>query len=520
MPALSWNDIVPRTAARVASAREHLHVVPAPEPRWRAALLGGITLVLAVAAGLAAFTLLANATYEVGPTRIAVAARPALAGSTTLSLPPFGSVSAETHRAPLAVTASLQEVDLTRLQSLALAGMPNARTIDAFKAEATRGAEQAVGKGLLAALVASAFVGWALRRSWRTTLASGVLGVVVPALLVGSAVTGFHAQAFRTPRYEGAMRYAPSLIGLVQGRLAKVGTLQAQLNDAVRQLVVWYAKPQSFAAGGTMPHTFRVLQVSDLHLDPIGFKLESDLADEFKVSVVLDCGDADDYGTPLEGAMLQRFLDTRRPRIFVPGNHESPAIVNAIASMRNTTVLASSTVTIDGLTVYGVADPMSRSDGWKPNNDVALAEGTAAAEKLRENEATGGPKPQIVATHNPVELQPFGDLAPLLVAGHTHTPDMGRIGSSWYLNSGTVGGVDFAKLYEDPAIPHGASILYFTDTLPRRLVAIDQISVWGRTDQSSLKRTVIDPQLLQQLTAEKPTPARPAAKPVPKPAKR
>ena len=45
-------------------------------------------------------------------------------------------------------------------------------------------------------------------------------------------------------------------------------------------------------------------------------------------------------------------------------------------------------------------------------------------------------------------------MAPLLVAGHTHTADLGRIGSSWYLNSGTVGGVDFAKLYSDPSIAH------------------------------------------------------------------
>ncbi|HEY3317732.1 MAG TPA: metallophosphoesterase [Coriobacteriia bacterium] len=507
MRALSWNDILPQTPSRrTPAAPPPLHVVPAPAPRIRLGLFA-LTMAACVTAGLLAFALFAHSTFEVGPATVSVGAQPAVKGSTTLDVPPFGAVSAGTHTAPLAIRASLREVDITRLQSLALSGVPGTRTIDAYKAQATRGAENAAGKGLMAALAAAAFVGWALRRDWRATLAGGVLGLAVPALMVSSAVLGFDSTAFRDPTYTGAMRYAPSLIGLVQGRIERVGNLQKQVEDAVRQMNAYYSHPQSFSAGGAMPHTFRVLQVSDLHLDPVGFKLESELADVFHASVVLDCGDADDYGTPIEGSAIKSFLDTRVPRVFIPGNHESPAVVRAIDSMPNVTVVESGTVTVDGLTIFGLADPMSRKDAWKPNVEQTTIEAQAAADALAAAEASGTPKPQIVATHNPLGLQPFADLAPLLVAGHTHVPDLGRIGSSWYLNSGTVGGVDFAKLYSDPSIAHGASILYYTETLPRRLVAIDQISVWGRTDQSSLKRTVVDPALLDQLMKQ------PAAKP-------
>jgi predicted phosphodiesterase len=243
-----------------------------------------------------------------------------------------------------------------------------------------------------------------------------------------------------------------------------------------------------------------VLQVSDLHMDPVGFTLEKELAEEFHASFILDAGDVDDYGTPVEAAAIQRFLYRGVPRLFVPGNHESPSIVKAIAGVKGVTVIETSgTVTMDGIRVFGLADPTSHSNGWTPNNEKTLIEAQAAADQLREDEATGSPRPDIIATHNPVGLQPFIGMAPLLVAGHTHTPDMQHWGSSWYINSGTVGGVDFKQLYSDPSIAHGASILYYTDRMPRKLVAIDTIAIAGRVDQSSLKRTVIDPSLLDEL---------------------
>jgi predicted phosphodiesterase len=484
--------------------RRRFRVILFPPTAAHQPLLVALTLAISLAVGLAAFALLAHTTFDLGPTRVTIAAVPAFAGSTTLALPPFGSVSAATHFSPIAVKATLQEVDPARLQGFALSSLTESRTIDALRAQATGGALRALAKGLAAALVCAAFVAWALRRSWRTTLAAAALGLVVPALMVGAAVLGFNAGAFRDPRYEGAMQYAPSLISLVQSRVAHVGDLQAQIGETVRELSAYYAKPESFSAGGAMPNTFRVLQVSDLHMDPIGFQLEADLAKEFDASVILDLGDASTYGTPIEASLLQRFLDPRLPRIFVPGNHESPQVVRSIAALPNVSVLESSSVTVDGLTVYGLADPMSRSMAWKPDMTAMARESAAAAAKVRAAEAAGGRKPEIIAVHNPDELGPFAGLAPLLVAGHTHTPALGHIGTSWYLNAGTVGGVAYLKVIEDPSLPHGAAILYYTQALPRRLVAIDQISVWGRTGQkTSLKRTVVDEKLLAELSAKK-----------------
>jgi predicted phosphodiesterase len=378
-------------------------------------------------------------------------------------------------------------------------GYPSQRTIDALREDVERGVKEAVGKGLIAALLTATFVGWALRRSPRTTVAAGLLGVMVPAAFLGWTTRGYDLNAFKEPTYHGALRYAPALIELVQSRVNAVGTMQAELGETVREFSTYYAQPQTFAAGGTMPNTVRVLAVSDLHVDPVGFKLESTLADTYHVSAILDAGDLSNFATPIEITVLRNYLDTRYPRVFVPGNHESPEVVRTVDAMRNVTLLKDGMATVDGITFYGLADPMSRREGWEPDIAATEAESKAAAERLRSSEASGGKLPDIITVHNPRGGEAFAGLAPLIVSGHTHTADLGRFGTSWYVNGGTVGGVNFSKLAPDPHIAHGATILYYTKSLPRRLIAIDQISVFGKASQSSIKRTVVDAKLLEEI---------------------
>jgi hypothetical protein len=109
---------------------------------------------------------------------------------------------------------------------------------------------------------------------------------------------------------------------------------------------------------------------------------------------------------------------------------------------------------------------------------------------------SGEETPTVIAIHNPGMAEPFAGLAPLVLLGHTHTPDLSERDGTWFLDNGTTGGIHFSDLRADPHIPHTASVLYFTAVGPPRLVAIDQIEVYGVTGQSSLRRTVIDPALL------------------------
>lgn len=464
-----------------------------PPPSVRVALW----LVLAALVGLTAFSGFARSSFVVGPSRVSVSAAPAFSGSTEVALPPFGAITAHTHTAPLALRVSLQEVDLPQLEEFAASGIPDQSVLDALVNDLRRGVNRAVFTGLLAAVLAAGFVGWAFRHRWRMVIASAFVGVLVPGLLVAWATTGYEPRAFETPRFRGAVSYAPSLIALVEGRVASVDSLRAQIGKLTRDLTRYYAAPQSFASAGSLDGTFRVLHISDLHLDPVGLELADDLARDFDASLIIDTGDINHYGSDVEAGALRSLLSTDVPRVYLPGNHDSPAVTEALASIPGVTVIEEpGTVVVEGLRIFGVPDPEADTTAVEPDGGGYAELGRAQADALREAMESGEPTPTLVVVHAPQVGVPFEGLTPLVLSGHTHTAVLERSGDTWFLNSGTTGGIHFSELRADPHIPHGASVLYFTAQLPRRLIAIDRIEVYGIEGQSSLSRTIVAEELL------------------------
>ncbi len=477
-------------------ATEDTRPAPAGAPAARSRAWVALSVAASVIVGLVAFGGFANHTYQVGPGRVTAEATLAPRGETAVVVPPFGSISAPTHAAPLRFRLTLAEVDLDALQALAAGGVPDPALTEQLQADALRGARRALAEGLLAAALAAGLTGWALRHRWRVVVAAVVCGTLVPAALLAAAWASYDLDAFRTPSYRGAVSYAPSLIELVQRRAERVDDLRRQVEKLVRDLNGYYRAPQSFAAAGALPETVRVLHVSDIHLDPVGLALTRELAEEFDVAFIVDTGDINHYGSTVEAAVAASQVPTGWPYLFVPGNHDSPGIVAALAALDNVRVLDASATVEAGVRVFGVADPASRGSGVEPAAGPMEREAASIARRLGAAVRSGEPTPTVIAIHNPAMVPPFEGLAPLVLVGHTHTPALSRLGEGWLLDNGTTGGVHFSDTREEPHIPHSASILYFTAEEPRRLVAIDQIEVSGLAGQSSLRRTVIDADLL------------------------
>ncbi|MFU8890918.1 MAG: metallophosphoesterase family protein [Anaerosomatales bacterium] len=473
--------------------RSRLRALPAAVP---SPVRVALSLAVAVAVGLVAFGGFANHAYQVGPARVNAEVAPALSGGTVVTVPPFGTISAPTHASPLRLRVTLTEVDLPALQELAARGVPDASVQEQLRDEALGGARRAVFEGLAAALLAAGFVGWSLRHRWKMVAASALLGVLAPALLLGWSLSAYDLDAFQTPTYRGAVAYAPSLIELVQRRAERVDDLRRQIEKLVRDLNGYYRAPQSFAAAGALEDTVRVLHVSDIHLDPVGLALVREIASEFEVAFIIDTGDINHYGSDVEAGVAASQVPTGWPYVFVPGNHDSPAITAALESLEQVRVLDDTSTVEAGIRVFGVADPASRGAGVEPDRGALLAEGQRISARLQLRMRSGEATPTVIAIHNPGMAEPFVGVAPLVLLGHTHTPALSERDGTWVLDNGTTGGIHFSEQRPEPHIPHTASVLYFTAEQPRRLVAIDQIEVYGITGQSSLRRTVIGAELL------------------------
>lgn len=445
-----------------------------------------IALVLAVAltAGVLTFSTFADVTRTIGPVSVSVRLAPALKGETTLAFPPFGTISARTHLGTVSARARLEEVDVRALDELASGGLPDQEDLDGWVEAAIRAVVAAGLQGVLAALLTAGVVTYALSRSRTLVIWSLVGMLVVCAAPVALGAATFDAAAFSQPTFNGALTYAPGAIHLVQDRIADIEGLQRQVRSLASDLAAYYGVDQSYAGMDALPDTYRVLHVSDLHLDPVGMQLTLDLARAYDAELIIDTGDISHFGTEQEAALAIAQMG-QRPYVFVPGNHDAPDLVSHIAASGVTVLDGETTTTARGLIILGIGDPASAGPGVEPDTSRARERGRVVAEEWM------GERIDVVAVHDPASGPPFVGRAAIVLSGHTHTPSYSFEEGTAVLGSGTTGGVHFTELRPDPHIPHGASVLYFSMTEPGRLVAIDQIEVYGKGSQSSIRRIVI-----------------------------
>lgn len=451
-------------------------------------------LLIAAAVGLAliAFSLAAHSSFAVGPVTVGATFHPGI-GRTRLALPPFGSVDARTHDAPVRVELRLEDVAITEVQRWVAEGVPTGDTLDTLRSQLMSGLRLTYALGVIAAAFTCGLVLFAARmKPRRAALVVGTLTVAMIVVGVWGALA-FDERAFSQPTYRGALTYAPGLVSTVQARLVNVGELRDTVRAVAGDLASYYGTSQVFASGGAMPNTIRVLHISDTHLDPVGGELAIQLANAFDVAFVLHTGDINLYGTSFEASAAVAALDTSRPLVFVPGNHDSPEITRALAGLEGVTVLENTSTVVADLRVFGVPDPVSRDFSVEPDKQQMALLAEKAAVSLRAAISSSGKKPDIIAVHNPAMQQPFAGLAPIVLSGHTHTPSLAFRDNTWWLNAGTTGGVAFGGP-QGSQTAYSAAVLYFSDTLPHRLVAIDRIEVNGVTRETSLTRTTVEPE--------------------------
>jgi len=470
--------------------------------RTRRIALDAVTLLLAVAVGAIAFSAAAHGEIGVGPTRLVVSIAPAFSARTVVELPPFGSVEAPTHRGPIRFIVRLQEIDAagaTRMFQSGALTIPQTLGPDAAMGLPVSGASalvwRLVGGGLLAAALAGLLVAFAFRRRRAVMALAVALAVAVPGVSLGAAAATWDVAAFREPTLHGSLAYAPQLLDVFSTRIASIERLRGQATKVASELASYYADERSLASGGALPGTYRVLHVTDLHLDPVGAQLARSIQHSYGISLVVDTGDLPIFGAPVEDYTYASLIDTSVPRVYIPGNHDSPASIAAIAGL-GVTVVTSGTVEAGGLRIFGVPDPVSRGFGVEPDRALVEEAGRGAFAWLEASLRSGEATPDIVAIHNPLMEQPFIGKVPLILSGHTHSARFYMGKGTARLNSGTLGGMPY-----DPnstgrkAQPYSASVLYYTAEKPRRLIAIDRIAVYTNRS-TTVSREVIDESLL------------------------
>ena len=402
---------------------------------------------------------------------------PARVGSTTIDLPPFGSISARTHAMPLSFTMRLDALRVERLLEQVTNESSREMLLVRLQVELKRFVTSLLLKALGIAAVGGLLLCLLFGVRRFALLGGALIGLLGVAVPLGLSLQAYQPRAFENPSYHGELARAPQLLRTAQEIWRNYSSWSDRLPVVVNRVVDFYRQmdrisPMSTEAEQNM---LRVLQISDLHNNPYGVKLAQALANEYKVGLVLVTGDITDIGHELEADLLQQWNGFTMPMAVISGNHDSRAIMTRMAEFPRVTVLDNGKVaTLAGLRIMGFGDPAAERDGPGEVNPTPaqLRELTA---RIRARVA-GGVQADILMVHNFRVAEQVIGLAPVVVTGHSHNALIRNKDGHILVNPGSTGAAGLRYFSSKAPLSYGAVVLYFRPE-DKRLMLIDLISL-------------------------------------------
>ncbi|HEU4353994.1 MAG TPA: hypothetical protein VFT27_00235, partial [Actinomycetota bacterium] len=186
----------------------------------------GLAVAVGVVGAWLGALLLGRAEVPMGPFRVEVAAGFGT-GETDIGLPPFGRVIADTHWAPLRISATLEDVGVERLtdvvERVGVDGLA-----DQVQEDAVAEVRTLAARLLVVSTIGALALGLLVFRSRRTEV---LIAGVTALLLVGGAEIlawqTYRPAAFTEPTYTGSLGTAAKLIGPVRQATDRIEDFRA-----------------------------------------------------------------------------------------------------------------------------------------------------------------------------------------------------------------------------------------------------------------------------------------------------
>ncbi|MET8770294.1 metallophosphoesterase [Streptomyces sp. NPDC004658] len=481
VPVAALSTMLNRTQNRPRPARPRslpaLELAARPNP-WLRAL--GLTTVVLVGAWLG-LLIVGNVRAPVGPMDTTMALRPSLSGGTKINVSPLGSLSLDSHVAPVRLDVNVDQLDPLRSQAL----VDHPERLSGLQDEVARDVEHGTldlaVRSCVAVVCGATALGLAVYRRPGRALAAGGLALALLMASGASAYATWNPKSVLEPRFSGLLSSAPSVVGNARSIVTEFDVYQKELARLVTNVTKLYDVTSTLPAYRPDPSTIRVLHVSDIHLNPASWKIIGSLVEQYKVDVIVDSGDTMDHGTAAENGFLDPIRDLGVPYVWVRGNHDSRTTQRYLERMKNVHVLDDGRAeTVGGLRFAGIGDPQFTPDrSAVPGGDASerLA-GDRLASALRDQRTAGTPVDVAVA-HEPSAARETDGEVPLVLCGHLHHEGTELLPYGTRLRmEGSTGGSGLRAVEREYPAPIEASILYF-DRDSRRLQAWDAIKLGG-----------------------------------------
>lgn len=406
-------------------------------------------------------------------------------GITEISFPPLGSIGAKTHKTPIKIQINLKNIDLNLLGKFLEEATEGQKIIDLMTAKIKSITIYFVLRVLLLAFIGGMMGSLLLRlTNPKAIFQGGLLGLLVMAIVLTGTFSTYQEKAFSSPHFTGALKAAPWMVGLAEEAFTRVHDLSEQMRIVADNLVTMFERLETLEPLGSASGEVRILHVSDIHNNPTSFDLIELVIRDFEVDFIIDTGDLSDFGTSLEGLFSSRLEALSIPYVFIPGNHDSPSTIDSIKRHKNVIVLNEEVTELNGIKIYGLADPAS--EGYElitPSDEKFPGSLNNVIDFLKKENL------DIIAVHRPTVARKLAGLAPVILNGHDHKQQIQTYKGSILINAGTTGAAGIRGLQVLNEIPKTLILLHFNNTEDVwKLTAADVITLSEGTKRLSLER--------------------------------
>ena len=381
---------------------------------------------------------------------------------------------ANTHISPLKIGVNLQQIDLEELSSyLEVSDTDTDEFVEKWEEKLISTARtftiKILGLSALGGFLGTLIIGY---RGKKKLILGSVIGFLVLALILAGTVFSYDYMAFMNPEFEGALESFPWMMGVIEESLTKIGELGEQLEIISVNLFNLFQRIENVGTLGTIDGEYQILHVSDIHNNPAAYDFIFQISSSFGADMIIDTGDITDYGTPVEAELASRIYELGIPYIFIPGNHDSPQVVERMEQIPNVIILKEDIVEVMGFNIAGIEDPSAVSTEMAVKNEETLMEYTTRLEDVIDS---SGVVPDIVGVHHPMIAKEFFSKIPVVLTGHTHQQNIEIKENSTLINAGTTGAAGIRGFQVDEDVPFSLALLHMSEE--KELLAVDLIEI-------------------------------------------
>ena len=471
------------------------------------ALTIGVVIAATLAGGYLALVSYSRVrALSVGEIRLSVS--PAHKGALDLYVPLVDwGARFESIRLPVRLRVDVRTVDRAALQRVAGGAQLDVGQVRAEARDAIAGYLRAlIGVVTACALGLGLLTAFAVRQRFGPRLRYTVAAATLTAVGLAAALVALLPPRgeIDTPEYYAYGADIPRALDAISSVRRSGRALDQELDAQLVGLARLVTAPGDRAPLEGSP---RITIASDLHNNVISLPILERAAGD---GTVFFPGDLSDRGSPLETALIARVAEIGRPFVFVTGNHDSDRSAQELADdgavvltergrLERGGGLGPVVNKIAGVRVAGYSDPFQRRaaenyrDRFEPQPSEVQLEAFAAW--IRPLIGTV----DVVVVHQPgLIAKTLEELAlapperPLVfVVGHTHRPDLQRLGNVTIVNGGSIGGGGTGNL-ADEATDVGLARLSYSLTGGFQPLVADLVGIDPASGAATARRDRLD----------------------------